>query len=370
MGKKKLIQLEIEEQEEIPKEFKENQEEKVEDEDIQNIVDQAEQDDSDSRKSASDIIFGIIKKLHIGADISIISLPGACVLPKSLIQLMSEQFTAHFDLLLQANDIKDEKKRLLQVYCYFGSILMEIKDCFKKPLNPILGETYQGHLDIGATRVDIFTENVSHHPPIFSITVCCRGDVGIKVTSTIGLGCHFMGTHVKFGTQGDILVRFDRFDQTYSSATPNLALRLFRGFMEYVGQTSVTNDRDDYRIKSMFHAKPMFMGSYNYFESTVYRGKEKLHKIKGHWDKQLDINSSFNSCDFTKLIDRHELTPTEIILPPHEGLLPTNSLLKQKVEEEQRKLAKQRLQRNESWKPIHYHQNDKGQWLLNSNNNN
>lgn len=36
---------------------------------------------------------------------------------------------------------------------------------FRKPLNPILGETYQAHMDDGT---QIFMEQSSHHPPVSS----------------------------------------------------------------------------------------------------------------------------------------------------------------------------------------------------------
>ena len=44
---------------------------------------------------------------------------------------------------------------------------------FDKPLNPILGETYQARLEDGAM---IYLEQVSHHPPISYILQCGPND--------------------------------------------------------------------------------------------------------------------------------------------------------------------------------------------------
>jgi Oxysterol-binding protein len=41
---------------------------------------------------------------------------------------------------------------------------------FKKPFNPLLGETFEMHLD----NLKVLGEQVSHHPPITSIHADCE----------------------------------------------------------------------------------------------------------------------------------------------------------------------------------------------------
>ena len=43
--------------------------------------------------------------------------------------------------------------------------------CSNKPFNPILGETYQGHIN----QCPIYLEQVSHHPPLSSYLYIGRG---------------------------------------------------------------------------------------------------------------------------------------------------------------------------------------------------
>jgi oxysterol-binding protein 1 len=57
---------------------------------------------------------------------------------------------------------EDSCKRLVQC-AFFGILQYDLcKARFKKPFNPILGETYEYVSD----ELRIITEQVSHHPPI------------------------------------------------------------------------------------------------------------------------------------------------------------------------------------------------------------
>lgn len=60
----------------------------------------------------------------------------------------------------------------------------------RKPLNPILGQTYQGLID----GCPVYMEQISHHPPITSIYFIGRG---YKIYGTVGVEVQLRLNYIK-----------------------------------------------------------------------------------------------------------------------------------------------------------------------------
>lgn len=76
-------------------------------------------------------------------------------------------------LLQAAADAGDPVERLRWVATWFTAGLQHVFQSWKKPFNPILGETWQ------ATQADgsgIFMEQISHHPAISAFQMIGPGD--------------------------------------------------------------------------------------------------------------------------------------------------------------------------------------------------
>eukprot|EP01133_Synstelium_polycarpum_P015635 gene15635-18575_t len=332
----------------------------------------------------------LIRRIGHGADLTQVTIPGAFILPKSTLTYFSDNYSAHFDVLLKANDIEDEMERMLQVYRYLTTTTRNVEDVTKKPLNPILGETFEAKVAYSgegnhskAGEAHFFAEQISHHPPISS-TVIYNKKEGISVAYHHPVRSNFMGTYVKLLVEGHVVIRLDKFDEVFTATCPSMAIRIFRmpSFSEYVGKNVLTSNKNTLKIKTLYHPKPLLLGSYNSIEATVYKGKDKVYKIKGHWDQELKY-SEYKKDDYKQFFARNKLVPGVPAAP--EEVLPTDSAKvwggvfeaaktgpaknitkeKTKVEEEQRKKAAERKEKADEWKPLHFHQEKEGNWVLN-----
>lgn len=117
----------------------------------------------DQRSVFSEVIKQIGKNVFAGRDLMYTTFPIRASMGVSILELISRQssFAPRFLTRAAASDPVERLKLVVTNYiaglhCTTG---------FRKPLNPILGETYQAHMDDGT---QIFMEQSSHHPPVSS----------------------------------------------------------------------------------------------------------------------------------------------------------------------------------------------------------
>ncbi|GAM21622.1 hypothetical protein SAMD00019534_047970 [Acytostelium subglobosum LB1] len=332
------------------------------------------------------LVSTLIKNIKIGGDMNTMNISGAHIQAKSSLVFYPEAFL-HFDLLTVCNDMESAQDRMLQVFKFALSTGYLPDDLTKKPLNPVLGETCQYDIKFPEKNyvVESISEQLSHHPPICSSTAFDK-KAGISATFYAPMRLNFMGTYVKLTIDGNMEVRLDKFNEVYTVTQPILAVRIFRGFCEYIGDSIITCSNSKYRTKCTFHAKPMFYGQYNLIDATVYNGKEKLQKIKGSWDKELSI-TTYKKEDSKPFFNLESLKGAKGVMEDvaPEKLLPTDwtfawkglldavktnqpsrvlSREKSKVEEHQRKLAAERKAKGEIHTPALFAQDKNGSWVL------
>ena len=103
------------------------------------------------------------KKLFSGdTDLTKISFPIKCMAPISALELMPTLQSTMVVFLNKAASIDDPVERMKLVMAHSLSFFYKEK-IFEKPLNPILGETFQA---LGQDGAYLFMEQTSHHPPI------------------------------------------------------------------------------------------------------------------------------------------------------------------------------------------------------------
>ncbi|EGR32781.1 oxysterol binding, putative [Ichthyophthirius multifiliis] len=121
-------------------------------------------------RSVGKFIIGEIGRKIISGDFNLtqVSFPIKAMIPKSALQTILYG-TCLFPIYInKAAQIKDLVERFkLVITASFGSF--SISNTFLKPLNPILGETFQGNYIDGTS---IFAEQISHHPPISYFYAC------------------------------------------------------------------------------------------------------------------------------------------------------------------------------------------------------
>ena len=115
------------------------------------------------RSALTEIVKMVGKKLFSGSiDLTKISFPIKCMCPVSTLELMPTLQTTMVVYLNKAASISDPLERMKLVMAHNLSFFYKEK-IFEKPLNPILGETFQARGQDGAY---LFMEQTSHHPPI------------------------------------------------------------------------------------------------------------------------------------------------------------------------------------------------------------
>jgi hypothetical protein len=98
-----------------------------------------------------------------GVNLTKISMPVQLFEKRSFLERLSANWD-YLDLLMAAANTADPVDRMKYVVGFAVSGLCRQMGA-DKPFNPILGETYQGRYPNG---VEVFAEQISHHPPISS----------------------------------------------------------------------------------------------------------------------------------------------------------------------------------------------------------
>lgn len=121
------------------------------------------------RSALKDLIKQIGRMLLSGSfELYKVSFPIKAMSPKSILYAVSQCAIYTPVYLTAAAYSKDPIERMKYVIVISLSYIYKAH-FFDKPLNPILGETYQARLDDGS---EIFLEQVCHHPPISYYLQC------------------------------------------------------------------------------------------------------------------------------------------------------------------------------------------------------
>lgn len=91
-----------------------------------------------------------------------VSMPVKMFEPRSYLEKLTDVWV-HTKYLKEAAGTEDPVEQMRLIVAWFISGMQFVFLGFKKPFNPILGETWQGISDSG---LRIYVEQISHHPPI------------------------------------------------------------------------------------------------------------------------------------------------------------------------------------------------------------
>lgn len=152
---------------------------------------------------AKDVIKSMGSNLMQGKSLIAISMPVKIFEPRSFLQRMTDFWGLLPEYLGRAARLKDPVERMKLVVAFMiGGLHRGVKQ--RKPFNPVLGETFEGHY---ADGTKVYLEQISHHPPISAYQVFGPSDeyqfygyneyrASLSVNSAIG---HQFGpNHVKF----------------------------------------------------------------------------------------------------------------------------------------------------------------------------
>eukprot|EP00834_Sanchytrium_tribonematis_P003175 NODE_115_length_18417_cov_0.666012.p7 type:complete len:354 gc:universal NODE_115_length_18417_cov_0.666012:9114-8053(-) len=297
-------------------------------------------------------------------DLSQVSAPSVLLNGYSMTEY-SKYWMDHPELLENISELNDPKERIVAVCKWFLSTLhgsYASRGYEKKPYNPVLGEQYLAK----AGRCEIFTEQVSHHPPVTAFEIKCGEN--LTLNGHIQPYTTFKGTHVDIVPSGRIVINVK--DDVYLISLPHLLMRgLYQisPYFEILDHVYVVS-KSGFTADFEFFGKGYFSGDYFLYNCKLFDEKNaEFGKIEGNWTKESTLQylngipQAFFSVENDKAseivaVDSESVYNTyKIWGPTTQALRSQNYKLatefKNKIENDQRSNKKKRISTNLDWSP-------------------
>ncbi|CAG7993009.1 unnamed protein product [Penicillium olsonii] len=267
----------------------------------------------------STVLSHIISQLRPGADLSRVVLPTFILEPRSMLERITKcvpfpcwseaaarltctsySFMAHPETLLPMSTIDDPVERFVSVVKFYLSGWHIKPPGVKKPLNPILGETFTCHWDYSdGTRGYYISEQTSHHPPKSSYFFAAP-EHNIRIDGTLKPRSKFLGNSAASMMEGIATLRLMNRGQNkekgerYILTQPNMYARgILFGKMKYeLGDHSYVRCPENHLVADIeFKTKGYFSGTYNAIGGTIKNEQtgEVLYELSGLWNGEMDI---------------------------------------------------------------------------------
>ncbi|KYG46822.1 hypothetical protein M433DRAFT_152905 [Acidomyces richmondensis BFW] len=323
-------------------------------------------------KEEGSILTHIISQLRPGADLSRVTLPTFILEPRSMLERITN-FMAHPELLLPIATIDDPLQRFVAVTRFYLSGWHIKPPGVKKPLNPILGETFTGWWDYpDGTRGFYIAEQTSHHPPKSSYFFMAP-EHKIRIDGTLKPRSKFLGNSVGSFMEGIAIMRFLNRGERYFVTQPNMYARgILFGKMKYeLGDHAIVRcPETGFEVDIEFKVKGWMGGTYNAIGGFIKQSDSgrKLYELSGYWHGEMYIKD-LTTGKTELLFDATHAKPTPVKARPLSEQSPRESQRlwdpttraikradqktateeKTKIEDEQRREAAERGE--ESWHP-------------------
>ncbi|GFF72167.1 oxysterol binding protein (Osh7), putative [Aspergillus lentulus] len=245
------------------------------------------------------VLSHIISQLRPGADLSRVVLPTFILEPRSMLERITN-FMAHPETLLPMPTIDDPLERFVSVVKFYLSGWHIKPPGVKKPLNPILGETFTCYWDYpDGTRGYYIAEQTSHHPPKSSYFFMAP-EHHIRIDGTLKPRSKFLGNSAASMMEGVAILRFLNRGQNpekgerYILTQPNMYARgILFGKMKYeLGDHSYVRCPENNLVADIeFKTKGYFSGTYNAIGGTIKNEKtgEVYYELSGLWNGEMFI---------------------------------------------------------------------------------
>ncbi|KAL6900767.1 hypothetical protein ACP4OV_005443 [Aristida adscensionis] len=331
-------------------------------------------------------VLSLFRNVTPGSDLSHFQLPATFNLPKSQLQMYGEGvYCAGEDLLGRCAGGKDALDRLTTVVAWAISTTRPPIFGFA-PYNPVLGETHH----VSAGSLNVLLEQVSHRPPVSALHATDDGG-NVELVWCQSPVPKFHGASIEATVRGKRQLRLPRHGETYEVDCPNLLIRLLPSpSVEWSGDVRVVCAASGLEAELTFCRSRSFLGLGG--DARCVRGRvlrsasrEALREIDGHWDRTVSLRDAATG-EASVLYDAARAIGS-LAAPAardHRGLAPTESAVvwgevsdailskdwerarqaKRRVEDEARRLAKEREERGEVWTPKHFSlsQTKNGDW--------
>ncbi|EEH18777.2 hypothetical protein PABG_01096 [Paracoccidioides brasiliensis Pb03] len=325
------------------------------------------------------VLSHIIAQLRPGADLGRVTLPTFILEPRSMLERITN-FMAHPETLLPMPTIDDPVERFVSVVKFYLSGWHIKPPGVKKPLNPILGETFTCYWDYpDGTRSFYIAEQTSHHPPKSSYFFMAPEHF-IRIDGTLKPRGKFLGNSAASLMEGIAILSFlNRGEygkgERYIVTQPNMyAQGILWGKLKYElkGHSEVKCPENNLTADIEFKTRGYFSGTDNSIGGFIKNEKtgEILYELSGLWNAEMFIKNVATGQKDLLFNARNAKHTPPLVRPLEEqdpresqrlwyktvqGLLARNQEVateeKTKVEDMQRLEASKRVEDGVEWRP-------------------
>eukprot|EP00188_Purpureofilum_apyrenoidigerum_P004321 Plantae.Rhodophyta-Purpureofilum_apyrenoidigerum.ctg4803.p1 GENE.Plantae.Rhodophyta-Purpureofilum_apyrenoidigerum.ctg4803~~Plantae.Rhodophyta-Purpureofilum_apyrenoidigerum.ctg4803.p1 ORF type:complete len:357 (-),score=55.85 Plantae.Rhodophyta-Purpureofilum_apyrenoidigerum.ctg4803:161-1231(-) len=261
------------------------------------------------RKVALEIVKQIGTNVLNRKDLLYVTFPAKCSEPRTVLQRVADSVSYSEDFLTEAAGISDPVERLSRVVAfYIGGI--HLTSNVKKPLNPILGETYAGQI---GRHTKVYVEQASHHPPVTNFLVTGRG---FRYHGSMSYSAKFGVNEFKLVNKGKRVIEFDDGSKiVFNMPVDVFSSVLFGTYRHEMAANIVFEDEQNDISCNLGFCKTRNMPS-DYFHGTITQKGAPVGVIQGSWLGCVDFNGRrlWNIND--SLAGKFNTTrPSESILP-------------------------------------------------------
>lgn len=282
----------------------------------------------ESRKiSIMGVVKRFISQLSYGQDLTRISMPSEFLNPYSILEIAATRYLARFDSLVNANSQTSPAHRMLYVSHFFLSTLYRMK-LYKKPYNPVVGESHYCFVEKGGQKTRYVGEQVTHHPPVSAFYLDNKEE-GVSVQGTISFAVKFHVNSATIATGGELRVKLDKHNEEYifSKSIPDLLMKnVVFGTRQMKWQKGI----DVTCPKTGFKATITFQDSSNGETVTghILKGDEPVLHFEGSLDEEVYYYEE-GADEETLFISPDDVIDPKIVLPPQTDEYPSLKVWKE-----------------------------------------
>jgi hypothetical protein len=269
----------------------------------------------ESRKiSIMGVVKRFISQLSYGQELTRISMPSEFLNPYSILEVCAVRYLTRFDSLITANAQTSPAYRMLHVIHFFLSSLYRVK-LYKKPYNPIVGETHYCFTESGGKKTRYLAEQVTHHPPV-SAFYMDHEEAGVSAQGTISFGVKFHVNSATVATNGAIRVKLDKHNEEYifAKSIPDLLMKnvvFGTRQMKWQKTIDVTCPNSGFTGTIAFQDS----GSSDTLSGVISKGDEPILRFEGSLDDEVYFFEE-EAEDETLFISQEDLKDPKIFYPP------------------------------------------------------
>ncbi|KAJ6992708.1 oxysterol-binding protein-related protein 4C-like isoform X2 [Populus alba x Populus x berolinensis] len=315
----------------------------------------------------------LFRNVRPGSDLTNFQLTPQFNIPKSQLQCFGESaYSFGKNLLQQCNNAESSLERFISVVAWSISTTRP-PNFGVAPYNPILGETH--HVSRGS--LNVLLEQVSHHPPVSALHATDDRE-NIEFIWCQHPVPKFYGTRVEAEVLGKRQLKLLNHGETYMMNSPKLMVRFFPPRVDWIGDVNICCQETGLEAELCYTTSSLFgRGGLHSVKGKIYQSSsmKTLYEVEGHWNstvKAKDINSGketiiydakevFSELKIAVVEDLQGIRPTESAAVWNEvskAILSKNWTKareeKSTVEDNQRKLAKERISNGETWVPNNF----------------